>query len=121
MLLCTLRIAEQVSISPIFYVQLLRANIPKWQKQQSSQAAFCALGSVGVKVARKHVDENAEQQQQQREISLGAKISHVVAAVAVVVAAVVVVVVRTYRIAKKDEKRCRGEKSCTPMRSFTFS
>ena len=37
------RIADQGSISPTFYEQFLRAQIPKAQRQ-SSKAAFCAFG-----------------------------------------------------------------------------
>ena len=45
------------SISPTFYVQLLRLQIPKVQKRHSTQAAFWVLGSAGVKAACKHFDE----------------------------------------------------------------
>ena len=47
----------QGSISPTFYEQLLRVQIPIEQKRQSSQAAFWLLGSAHVKASRKHIDE----------------------------------------------------------------
>ena len=45
------------SISPPFYEQLLLVQIPKAQKRQSNEAAFCALGPASVKAVRKHVGE----------------------------------------------------------------
>ena len=40
---------HQRSISPAFYIQLLRMQIPKEQKRQSTEAAFCAFGICAYK------------------------------------------------------------------------
>ena len=48
---------DRGSISPTFYAQLLRLQITKAQKRQSTQAAFELLGFARVKGACKHVDE----------------------------------------------------------------
>ena len=45
------------SISPTFYVQLLRPEIPKAQKDSQLKQLFALLGPMGVKAARKHIDE----------------------------------------------------------------
>ena len=45
------------SISRTFYGQLLRAQIPKAQKDSQVKQLLALLGSAGVKAARKLVDE----------------------------------------------------------------
>ena len=45
------------SISPTFYEQLLRAQIPKVQKDSKFNQLFVLLGSACIKAARKYVDE----------------------------------------------------------------
>ena len=52
------RHTHKVSISPItYYTQLLCAKIPKAKKRQSTQAAFCVLGSSVVKAECKLDDK----------------------------------------------------------------
>ena len=47
----------QGSISPSFYKQLLRAHIPKSQKDSQIKQLFELFGPACVKTERKHVDE----------------------------------------------------------------
>jgi len=51
------KLKNQGSISPTFYEQLLRKQIPKAQKDSQVKQLFALSGSAGVKAARKHVDE----------------------------------------------------------------
>ena len=48
---------NQGSISPTFYEQLLRKQIPKAQKDGHVKHLFALLGSAYIKAAYKHVDE----------------------------------------------------------------
>ena len=45
------------SISPTFYAQLLRAHIPKAQKDSQLKQLFALPGSAGVKAGHKHIDD----------------------------------------------------------------
>ena len=45
------------SISPTFYEQLLRTQIPKMKKDSQIKQLFALLGPAWVKAARKHIDE----------------------------------------------------------------
>ena len=47
----------QLSISPTFYKQLLRAQIPRVQKDSQVEQLFALLGSALVKAAGEHNDE----------------------------------------------------------------
>ena len=42
-------------------------QIPKAEKRQSSQAAFCAFGPVSIKAVRKHVDKIDPRRERERE------------------------------------------------------
>ena len=45
------------SISPTFYTQFLRVQIPKAQKDSQLEQLFELLGSAGIKAVHKHIDE----------------------------------------------------------------
>ena len=52
-----IRIEKLVPISSTFYKQLLRAQIPKAQKDSQVKQLFALLGSARVKAVPKNIDE----------------------------------------------------------------